>query len=190
MPDELRDGESRNTEWVTHGERTVYSSDWLDLRLVDVTSPDGRRFEHHVVRMHRVAVAAVLDEAGDHLLMLHRHRFIDQSWGWEVPVGIVESGEDSWVAAVREVEEETGWRPERLELLLSFQPAIGIADTPHDVYVGQGARRIGEPTDLTEAGRIAWLPVSDLESMVRQGQIRDGATLVAVLHVLASRGGS
>lgn len=180
--------EPRRAEWVTHGERTIYSSDWLDLRLVDVTAPDGRRFEHHVVRMQRVAVAAVLDEDRQHLLMLHRHRFIDQSWGWEVPVGIVEAGEHSVATAAREVEEETGWRPGPLELALTFQPAIGITDSPHDVFVGHGAERIGEPTDITEAEEVAWVPVEELSQMIAAGLIHDGATLVAVLHLLASAG--
>lgn len=185
MPEEASTGR-RRTEWVTHGERTIYSSDWVDLRLVDVTAPDGRRFEHHVVRMQRVAVAVVLDEDLQHLLMLRRHRFVDDSWGWEVPIGIVEAGEESAAAAYREVEEETGWRARRLEKTLSFQPAIGIADTPHDVYVGQGADYIGEPSDVTEAEIVSWVPVRDLSKLVDEGQIRDGATLVAVLGLLAS----
>jgi 8-oxo-dGDP phosphatase len=181
-------GQTRRAEWVTHGERTIYSSDWLALNLVDVTAPDGRRFEHHVVRMQRVAVAAVLDQGRQHLLMLKRHRFIDQSWGWEVPVGIVEADEEPIDTAAREVEEETGWRPGPLEPLVSFQPAIGIADSPHLVYQGYGAVRIGEPSDVTEAETVAWVPVSDLGKLVDDGQIRDGATLVAVLHLLASTG--
>jgi 8-oxo-dGTP pyrophosphatase MutT (NUDIX family) len=180
--------ETRRAEWVTHGERSIYSSEWVDLRLVDVTAPDGKRFEHHVVRMQRVAVSAVLDDQHQHLLMLQRHRFIDHSWGWEVPVGIVEPDEDSIVTAAREVEEETGWRPGRLEHLLTFQPAIGIADTPHDIFMGYGAEHIGEPSDVTEAQTVSWVPIADLLGLIRDGQIRDGSTLVAVLHVLASQG--
>jgi 8-oxo-dGTP pyrophosphatase MutT (NUDIX family) len=189
MADESSSGIPGAT-WVTHGERTIYSSDWLDLRLVDVTAPDGRRFEHHVVRMQRVAVAAILDDARERILMLRRHRFIDESWGWEVPVGIVEPGEDSRSTAEREVEEETGWRPHDLELAVSFQPAIGIADTPHDVYLGVGAERIGEPTDINEAERVTWIPLTDLRKLISEGEIRDGATLVAVLHLLASGRGA
>ncbi len=181
---------SERAEWVTHGERTIYTSDWLDLRLVDVTAPDGRRFEHHVVRMQRVAVCAVLDDDHSALLMLRRHRFIDQSWGWEVPIGIVERDEAPIDTAAREVEEETGWRPRHLESVLSFQPAIGIADTPHDVFLGYGADRIGPPTDVTEAEAVAWVPLGDLMKLIQDGQIRDGSTLVAVLHLLASRGGA
>ena len=179
--------ERARTEWIARGERSIYSSRWVDVRLVDVEAPDGHRFEHHVLRMQRVAVAAVLDATSSKLLMLRRHRFIDDSWGWEVPVGIVEPGEAPLATAMREVEEETGWRPAQLRQVVEFQPTIGIADTPHEVFLGVGAREIGEPTDITEAEEVAWVPVEDLLDMVNDGRIRDGATLVAVLHLLASR---
>lgn len=179
-----------HARWIAHGERSIYVSRWVDVRLVDVETPVGERFEHHVLRMQRVAVAAVLDEERASLLMLRRHRFIDDSWGWEVPVGIVEPGEKAAVTALREVEEETGWRPRALQRVLEFQPAIGIADTPHEVFTAVGAERIGEPTDVTEADEVDWIPVDDLLTMVDDGRIRDGATLVAVLHLLASRGGA
>lgn len=180
-------GHRSRAEWIAHGERSVYASRWVDVRLVDVETPDGQRFEHHVLRLQRVAVASVLDVDQRHLLMLRRHRFVDDSWGWEVPVGIVEPGESALQTAAREVEEETGWRPAGLRRVLEFQPALGIADTPHELFTAVGAHRIGEPTDVTEADRVAWLPIEDLLRMVDDGSIRDGATLVAVLHLLASR---
>src|SRR5690349_811462 len=105
---------SERARWLSHGERSIYSSRWVDVRLVDVETPDGRRFEHHVLRMQRVAVTAVLDKTESRLLLIRRHRFIDDSWGWEVPVGIVEPDEPAVEAAAREVLEETGWRPAEL----------------------------------------------------------------------------
>ena len=174
-------------EWIVHGERALYESRWVRVHLVDVEMPDGTRFEHHVVRMQRVAVSAVTNEAGDELLMLRRHRFVDGSWGWEVPVGIVEPDEEQVTTAAREVEEETGWRPAALRKVLTFQPAIGIADTPHELFTGPGAVRIGDPADMTEAAEVAWIPTSSLPGMVEDGSIRDGASLIAVLHLLALR---
>lgn len=176
-----------SAEWVTGKTRSLYSSRWLDLQLVEVTPPDGETFEHHVVRMQRVAVSVVLDDPGERVLMIRRHRFVDDTWGWEVPIGIVEPGESSLAAALREVEEETGWRPRLLEQVVSFQPAIGIADSPHDVLIGRGADLMGAPTDRTEAAQIEWIPLSSLLPLVNDGLVRDGATLVAILHLLASR---
>ena len=99
MPSTDRD--PARAEWLVHGERSIYNSPWVDVRLVDVEAPDGHRFDHHVLRMQRVAVAVVLNDRREHVLMLKRHRFIDDSWGWEVPVGIVEPGENASETAAR-----------------------------------------------------------------------------------------
>ena len=180
------DKDPTGTRWKVFGSRTLYKSRWVDLEFVDVETPGGTRFEHHVLRMQRVAVVLVIDDA-DRLLMLRRHRFIDDSWGWEVPVGIVEPAEEPMHAALREVREETGWVVSEIEQTLRFQPAIGIADSEHYVFVGRGADNVGPPTDLDEADEVSWVPPERLLTMVNEGTIRDGASLVGVLHLLASR---
>ncbi|WP_435172241.1 NUDIX domain-containing protein [Actinacidiphila sp. bgisy145] len=175
--------------WKVHGARTVYDNRWVEVSLVDVEPPGVERFEHHVVALHQVAVAAVVDQE-DRVLMLWRYRFVPRQWGWELPGGIVESGEGPEEAALREVEEETGWRPDELRHVVTFQPMIGMVDSPHAVFVGRGARRTGEPADAEEAGHVAWVPLSDIPAMMTRGELMGSGTLVALLHLLAARGRS
>jgi 8-oxo-dGTP pyrophosphatase MutT (NUDIX family) len=121
--------------------------------------------------------------------MTWRHRFATDEWGWELPGGIVEPGEDAASTARREVEEETGWRPGPLEHLTSFQPMPGMVDTPHEVYLGRGAELVGDPTDTEEAARIEWVPLGQILDMVKSGSILGSGSLVGLLYVLARRGG-
>lgn len=172
--------------WRIHGERTVYDNRWVTLSLVDVEPPGVERFEHHVVRLHHVAIAAVLDDQ-ERVLMLWRYRFVPQQWGWELPGGIVDAGEDARSAALREVEEETGWRPDDLQHVVTFQPMIGMVDSPHEIFVGEGAQHVGDPTEVEEAGEVAWVPLADVPGLMARGDLMGSGTLVALLHVLASR---
>lgn len=178
-PDELRT--------KVFGERTIYDNPWVRLTLVDIEPPDGNRFEYHVVRLQRVAVALVLNEA-DEVLMMWRHRFVDDSWGWELPGGIVDKDEDGAAAAAREVREETGWQSAPLEHAVSFQPMVGMVDTPHEIYVGRGAELVGEPTDLEEAARIDWIPMSAVFDLISKGEVLGSGSLVGLLYLLAQRG--
>jgi 8-oxo-dGTP pyrophosphatase MutT (NUDIX family) len=177
-PDELRT--------KVYGERVIYDNPWVRLTRVDIEPPDGRRFEHHVVRLRRVAIAMVLNES-DEVLMLWRHRFVDDSWGWELPGGIIDGGEDGAATAAREAEEETGWRPGPLSHLLTFQPMVGMVDTPHEIYVGHDASRVGEPTDLEEAGRVSWVPLTGILKLINKGEVLGSGSLVGLLHLLATR---
>ncbi|MCX4551360.1 MULTISPECIES: NUDIX domain-containing protein [unclassified Streptomyces] len=173
--------------WRIHGERTVYDNRWVKLDLVDVEPPGVERFEHHVVRLHHVAITVVIDDQ-DRVLMMWRYRFVPDRWGWELPGGIVEDGEDACVTATREVEEETGWRPKNVEKVVTYQPMIGMVDSPHDIFVSRGADHIGDPVDAEEAGHIAWVPMADIPALMARDELMGSGTLVGLLHVLASRG--
>jgi 8-oxo-dGTP pyrophosphatase MutT (NUDIX family) len=174
--------------WVAYGTRPLYENEWIRLGLVDVELPNGERFEHHAVWMPAAAMTALIDDAGKSVLMMWRHRFVPDIWNWELPGGIVEEGEDPADTAAREVEEETGYRPRSLEHLVTFEPMIGMVNSPHHVYLGRGAEHIGEPTETTEMQRMEWLPLKDIPELIRAGQIRNSGSLVALLHVLAISG--
>jgi 8-oxo-dGDP phosphatase len=168
-----------------HQERTVYDSEWVRLVQVEIEPPDGRRFWHHVVRLQTVALAAVFDDQ-DRVLMIWRHRFVPDAYGWELPGGIVDSGEDPPDTASRETEEETGWRPKApLRHIASFQPMPGMVDTPHKLYMATGATYISEPTDHEEAGVVEWIPMTDVPDLIRSGKVAGAGSLVGLLHVLA-----
>jgi len=108
--------------WNVHGEREIYDCPWLRLTLADVEIPGERRFEHHVIRSVRAAAGVIVTNDADEVLMLWRHRFITDTWGWEIPAGRIDPGEAAIDAAAREVLEETGWQPSGLRPLVSFQP--------------------------------------------------------------------
>ena len=145
MSDATGGGSSR---WKTFGERVIYDNPWVWLGQVDVELPDGERFWHHVVRLHRAAMMVLLDEQ-DRVLLLWRHRFVQDRWGWELPGGLIDEGEEPAETAARELEEETGYRAGRVEHLITFQPMVGMVDSEHVVFVGRDAEKIGEPTETT-----------------------------------------
>ena len=171
--------------WTIHGERTVYDNRWVRLALVDVEPPGVERFEHHVVRLSRVAIAAVVDDA-DRVLMLWRYRFVPERFGWELPGGMVDGDEDPAAAAAREVEEETGWRPSELHHVASYQPMVGMVDSPHEIFVGRGATLVGEPHDTEESGIVQWIPLSEVRDLMKRDLLMGSGTLVALLHILAN----
>jgi 8-oxo-dGTP pyrophosphatase MutT (NUDIX family) len=170
-------------KWVVHGERAVYESPWVSLALVDVEVPGGERFEHHVVRMPGEASGVVAVDR-DRVLLIHRHRFITDTWGWEIPAGRVEAGEDPMAAGERETLEETGWRPGPLTRLFAYFPAIGLLDQRFNVFVADGAAHVGEPADASEADRVEWVPIEELPGLIRGGEIQDGYSLTALLWFL------
>jgi 8-oxo-dGTP pyrophosphatase MutT (NUDIX family) len=194
---------------VQHGERTLYKSDWVRLTRVDITPPDGHRFEHHVVRLQRVAMTLVVDEL-DRVLMLWRYRFPVNAWGWEIPGGIVAADEEAAVMAERECVEETGWKPGPLVKLAEFQPMPGMVLTQNGdtettaaarhiagylaKYVTKSATDLGVSPRRTPAPGIELLDVSDhvrelLRTLVMLAEtVSDYEGMLDWLHTLGYRG--
>ncbi|REF36322.1 NUDIX domain-containing protein [Thermasporomyces composti] len=168
--------------WRVHSERTVYGNRWLTVNLADVELPDGRRLDHYVLRQRPVAAAAIVDES-DRVLMLWRHRFIPDSWGWELPAGVVDVGETPVETAARETEEETGWRPRDLRPLLRMHPAGGLSDCVHYVFWTRHAEHVGAAVDAHESERVAWVPLAEVPTLLERGELRESNAVAATLRL-------
>lgn len=174
------------SEWTVHGSRTIYSSRWVSLDLVDVEPPGHSRYEHHLIRWAPVAATVVLN--GRHeVLMMWRHRFATDTWNWEIPSGIVEPGEELEAAAAREVEEETGWRVTSVEPLAYNQPVGGMSNAEHHVFLARSAHFIAPPVDTHEADRIEWIPLGRVQDMIDRREIVAGVAVTGLLQLLARR---
>lgn len=171
--------------WTVHGEREIYDSEWMRLVLVDVEIPGVDRFDHHVVRYPQPASGTVVRDPDRGVLLLWRHRFITDTWGWEVPAGRIEPGESPEQAAARETLEETGWRPGSLTRLGSYAPSNGSSDQMFHVFVADGATHVGDPSDIGESERIAWVPVDEVRQLITAGALTDGLSLTSLLWALA-----
>jgi len=171
--------------WTVHGERAVYDSEWMRLVLADVELPDGVRFDHHVVRFPRAASGTVVHDPDQGVLLLWRHRFITDTWGWEVPAGGIDGDETPVQAAERETLEETGWRPGPLRLLTAYSPSNGATDQVFNLFVADGASYVGPPVDAFESERIEWVPVDEVRRIIAGGGVQDGWSLTALLWFFA-----
>ena len=179
----------RPGEWVTHSTlEEVYSSWWMSLRIDDVERPDGSHTAHEVVRGPDAAGLVVLSPDRG-VLMIWRHRFMPDTWGWEIPGGALEPNEEPEVAARRECFEETGWRvlgPTRH--VSTHHPSVGLVNQTFHVFVATAAEYVGEPTDANEAARVEWIPVEGVVAEIAAGGITDAFTQLGVTLALARSG--
>ncbi|MDS1269273.1 NUDIX domain-containing protein [Lipingzhangella sp. LS1_29] len=172
--------------WIVHSEKPLYTDRWLDIRVADVEITGGRHLQHRVVRSAPGAGAVVLD-GQERVLLEWRHRFITDTWAYEIPIGGIHDGEEPAAAAAREVEEETGWRPGPLSPLLYTQPSPGISDSEHHVFLAESATLIGTPAEDWEVERIEWVPLATIPHLVARREIVSGTSLNALLYLYAIR---
>jgi 8-oxo-dGTP pyrophosphatase MutT (NUDIX family) len=164
-------GQVTSRRWTIHAERVVDDSRKTKLHIAAVELPDGVRFEQYVLRCPKAAMVVAVNDVGE-MLMIRRHRFIVDADLWELPGGYVDDGEDLQAAALRELEEETGWRAERCSLLVRYQPMVGMADHECLVYLAEDVTSTGAAPDINEAELVEWLPFERAQKMLTTGEIQ------------------
>lgn len=169
-------------EWKTLSERVLYQDQWVHVGSADVELPDGRHLDHRIVHTAAGAGAVVTD--ADRVLLIWRHRFITNTWTWEIPLGGIELDEDPQTAAAREVEEETGWHPGPLRPMVYTQPSPGLMTSEHHIFRADSAVYIGHQEKI-ESQRVEWVPVADIRKLIDRGDIVTGTSLVALLYLLS-----
>lgn len=170
--------------WEVLGSRSLYESEWVGLSLVKVRPPGREPYDHHVVSLPP-AVGVVVSCPRRGVLLLHRHRFITDSAGFEVPAGGIDPHESVEAAAEREVLEETGWRLRGVERLVSCNVSDGVSDQRFHLVLARPGRRCGPPVDGHEATSQAWFGLDRVRELIREGAVPGALSIVALLYALA-----
>jgi ADP-ribose pyrophosphatase len=167
------------------GSERVYSGRIIDLDRDSVRFPDGSTGTLEMIR-HPGAAAVVpfLDDAGSadpRIVLIRQFRHAADGEIWEVPAGRLDPGETPERCAARELEEETGLTAGRLEPLLTIYTTPGFTDerihlfSAHDLREGRHRREADEFVEVHHLRR------SHVERMLRDGEIVDAKTLVALM---------
>lgn len=172
-------------KWRKTSVKRTYENEWVNVDIVDVELPDHSLVAHHIITVmsgHGAGMLVHDPEKG--VLLLWRHRFITDQWGWELPGGAVETNESPKQAAMRELTEETGWKANNVEPLLNFHRMPGIADDTCHVYFTKVVEWVGPGRDINEAADIAWLTLDQIKTAIQKNEVTDGMTITSLLYAM------
>jgi len=171
--------------------RRVYAGRVLNVEVDTVRAPDGSTIDLEVVR-HAGAAAVVpligdLESVEPQVLLIQQYRYAAGGHLWEIPAGILEPGETPVACAHRELLEETGARAGGMEQLTTILPSPGFNDEQIHLFLATGLSA-GEPNhERDEFIEVRTRTMTQALTMIRDGEIRDGKTIAALLFVAGFR---
>jgi ADP-ribose pyrophosphatase len=170
-----------------HNPNIVYQARRFRVERVVQTTPDGAEHIREIVRHPGAVVILPLLDDG-RICFVRNYRVAVGQTLIELPAGTLEPGEDTAESAKRELAEETGYRADRIEHLLTFCMSPGILDEQMHLYLATGLH--AGPTALEAGEDIQPLLCSWEEAleMVARGEIHDAKTLVGLMHYRMFRG--
>jgi ADP-ribose pyrophosphatase len=161
--------------------RKIYEGKILDLEEVEVQLPDGKSSKREIVR-HNGAVAIIAYKDEDTVLFVEQYRKSIEKVLLEIPAGKIEKGEDVMVCAMRELEEETGYKSDNFTYLGKIVASPGFCDEyihickAEELYPGDGT--LGDEDEFIGLKEIR---ASEVRDMIRDGRIEDAKTICAFM---------
>lgn len=131
---------------------------------------------------HNGAAAMVAVRDDGKLLMVRQYRNALERETLEIPAGGLNGpDEPTDLAAARELEEETGYRCEHPEFLMSIRTTVAFCDEKIDIYVARNLRPSKQHLDEDEFINVEAYSVDELVEMIYAGKLQDSKTVGAIL---------
>ncbi len=159
--------------------KNIFKGRVLVLNLETVTLPNGATVDLEIIR-HPGAAAVVPVKDDGTVLLIRQYRHAAGGFIYEIPAGKLSPGEDPMACATRELEEEIGYIPSRLDLLVSLFTAPGFADEVIHIYKGSGLKRGTQRLDPDEVLEVLEMSLEKAMGLIQDGTIRDAKTIVGL----------
>ncbi len=174
------------TEEKTLSSQLIYEGRAVRLRVDTVQMPGGRETTREVVE-HSDCVAIVAIDANDNVLLVNQFRQAVGKELLEIPAGGIDPGEDPETAVSRELQEEAGYLPKKLERLGGFYSAPGYCTEYLYLYLATELVPSQLYAEDTEGIRLSRVPVGQIPSLIASGSIRDAKSIAGLFVFLEYR---
>ena len=174
------------TDEKTISSQVIFEGRAVKLRVDTVETADGRRTTREIVE-HADCVAIIAVDADDNVLLVKQFRKAPEKELLEIPAGGINDGEDAEAAVIREMQEETGFRPQKVERLGGFYSSPGFCNEYLHLYLATDltpGQLYAEDTGGIEVVRV---PVAQISDLVTSGNIEDAKTIAGLLAFLEYR---
>jgi len=165
--------------------KKIYQGRIMGLSIYDLTIR-GRKIKR-VILEHPGAAAMLAIDKEQKVLLVKQHRF-PHGYLLEIPAGTLEKGERTKTCAIRELQEETGYKAKKMEHFLTYLPAVGYSAEKIHCFLATGLEKVSvQQLDTDEIMSVVKIDIIRLIRMIKAGKIQDSKTICAVLTYAAKK---
>jgi ADP-ribose pyrophosphatase len=168
------------TEKTIHS-KTIYQGKIISVQVDEVKLPNGKTSQREIVK-HPGAVAIVPFTSDGKLVVVRQFRKPLEKEIYEIPAGKLEAGEDPQECALRELEEETGYRTKQLRYITSFYTSPGFANEILYLYEAEQLEEGEAKPDTDEFVEMKQISLEEGLELLNKEQIHDAKTAFALMY--------
>jgi len=158
---------------------------WVGLRIDRLRYPSGFEQDIDVVE-HNGGVTLIAFDSDERLLLVRQYRHSTGRELLELPAGTIDPGETPEACAVRELQEETGYKPGRIERLGGFFTAPGYCNEYLHLFLCSdlSESRLQGDEEAIDVERVS---LDEALRMIVEGRIEDAKTASALLLYMETK---
>ncbi len=150
-----------------------FYSDYMQL-------PNGKTAKWDFIKHKGAAAIVPVDEDG-RIIMVRQYRNAVEKYTLEIPAGAINPGEDMKTAAMRECEEEIGYRPKKVGHLFDLFTTVAFCNEKIGIYYSNELEKCSQHLDEDEYLNVERYTLQELVDLILAGEIQDGKTISAIL---------
>ena len=158
----------------------VFKGKVIDIFHDTITLPNGKEALREVA-VHRGASAIVPVDSNGNIILVRQYRHPIKKEVLEIPAGVLEKGEDFKTAALRELEEEIGYKAKDAVFLTSLNTSLGFCDEVIYIYLADNLEKSVQNLDEEEFITVEKFSLQTVLDMIMSGKITDAKTIAGIL---------
>lgn len=145
-----------------------------------ISVPNGNIVEYDFIG-HKGAAAIVPVTKEGNIVMVRQYRNAIDKYTLEIPAGGLNSGEDMKTCAIRELEEETGYKTKDAKHLIDIYTTVAFCNEKIGIYYTDQLEVSKQHLDEDEFVNVEIHTLEELVQMIFDGTIEDSKTISAIL---------
>ena len=167
-------------EEKTSSSEIVFQGKLLDVRRDIVILPNGANGIREWIK-HPGAVCCIPILPNGKIALIKQYRYSVRKMMIELPAGKLDKNEAPEDCAIRELEEEIGYKANKITFLTNIHPAIGFANEKMWLYFAEDLEKTNQKLDSDEFLEIIPTKLEDALEMVWNGSITDVKTIIGLI---------
>lgn len=166
----------------TISEKVIHKGNFMTYINVDVELPNGKIGNRDIIK-HPGACAIIPFIDDERIILVNQFRKALDKNILEIPAGKLDKGEDIKICAIRELEEETGYKAKEVTYLGKMAMAPGFCDEIIHLYKATGLCEGEKSLDDDEFTEVNIFTIKEIKTMIKNGEIIDAKTIGALMYL-------
>ena len=172
-------------KWEKISEEVVYTNPWWTYKHDKYILPNEKVGDYYYVDICPGSIVIpILDEENEvKIVMAKQYRYLVKNFSIEFSMGGKKENQTQEECALAELEEETGYKANKIEFVGKFFPAMGFSKDVSSIYMARDLVKTKINFDETEEIEVLIKTPKGIDKIIENGEISNGQTLVAWMLV-------